>query len=448
MAVLNQFMKAGSEPTIVTTRRSDNVILTFNPVKTMRYVVLATMICLAAPTHAAHQALLDLFEILRDKGSLTQDEFELLVNAAKADEEKNERVKHEAREAINEQVAAVEEKAEEAAVVAEKQAKKLAWAERIKIKGDLRTRYQYQDEDRRVERSRGRLRYRLGVIAAPAEGLEVGAGLASGGSDQRSNNQSFDTTFTTKGINLDYAYMQYAFDSGVTAVAGKLKFKKYLWTPTDVMWDTDINPEGFSANYTVINPWGGMFANAGVWVLEENSATSDDPFMAYGQVGQTWSWGNYTGTLAGAVYGFSDINFVSDLSALEGTNTDSKLSSFNLAGELGTALGGGKLRLLGEYINNFETNTSTDNAWALGARYAWNKWKVKYIYADVEANSVPDFLSDSDRFDGLTGVRGHEFEIKYALMEQVTFGLDFYHVEDIATDIAQDLVQVDVNVKF
>ena len=59
------------------------------------------------------------------------------------------------------------------------------------------------------------------------------------------------------------------------------------------MWDSDINPEGFSANYRNENQWGELFANAGVWVLEENNGSSDDPFMTYGQFGQKWKVGNW-----------------------------------------------------------------------------------------------------------------------------------------------------------
>lgn len=424
------------------------MIFTTEFTTTARILVLMAIYGVVAPAYAVNEALLELFKILRDKGSLTPSEYTQLVNVAKAGEEKDQGSKDEASEAVKAHIAAIEEKTEAADDVVEKRAEKLGWAEKITLKGDLRTRYQYQDEDDRVDRSRGRLRYRLGVIAKPLEGLEVGAGLASGDGDQRSTNQSFDRSFSGKGINLDYAYMQYAFDNGITAVAGKLKYKKYLWTPTDVMWDSDINPEGFSANYSAVNNFGGFFGNAGIWVLEENSRASNDPFMGYGQAGQRWSAGDWFGTVAGAVYVFSDINELGDLTASEGTNTDTNLSSFNFAGEVGTEIGGGKVRLIGEYINNFDTNTSEDIAWALGAKYSWNKWKMKYIYADVEANSVPDFLPDSDRFDGLTGVRGHELEIKYALMKHVSFGLDIYHVEDIATDVAQDLVQVDMNVKF
>ncbi|MCZ6772440.1 MAG: putative porin [Proteobacteria bacterium] len=413
------------------------MIRTSNFTKAIRIVVLAATLALTLPVLAANDALMELVKILRDKGSLTQDEYELLVRAAKADEEKIERVKHEVAEEIGENDAVLEDKTEEP-----------SWSEKIEFKGDLRTRYQYEDEDGRDERGRGRLRYRLGVIAKPSVKLEVGAGLASGSGDQRSTNQSFDATFSTKAVNLDYAYMQYAFENGLTAIAGKFKRANFLWAPTDVMWDSDINPEGLSANYRGMNTWGGYFANAGVWVLEENAGSSDDPFMGYGQIGQSWTSGEWFGTLSGAVYGFGDVTFVSDFTSSAGTNTDSKLSSFNLAGELGIRFGGGKVRLVGEYINNFETNTSADTAWALGAKYAWNKWRMKYIYADLEANSVPDFLPDSDRFNGLTGIRGHEFEINFALVKHVSIGLNFYHVEAIATDIGQDLLQVDMNVEF
>jgi phosphate-selective porin OprO/OprP len=51
------------------------------------------MAILSAPANAANEAMLDLLKILRDKGSITQEEYELLINAAKADAEVVEDVK-------------------------------------------------------------------------------------------------------------------------------------------------------------------------------------------------------------------------------------------------------------------------------------------------------------------------------------------------------------------
>ncbi|MDX1519805.1 MAG: porin, partial [Gammaproteobacteria bacterium] len=45
---------------------------------------------IGSPAYAANEAMMDLLKILKDKGSLTQDEYDLLVNASRADNEKVE----------------------------------------------------------------------------------------------------------------------------------------------------------------------------------------------------------------------------------------------------------------------------------------------------------------------------------------------------------------------
>ena len=138
----------------------------------MRTILFAVTLAISFPVAASNEALMELFKILRDKGSLTQVEYELLVTTAEAEQEKTEHATHQAADQHQVQITELKRATE-----------KLAWADKIKIKGDLRTRYQYQDQtqDNNVDRSRGRLRYRLGVIANPMAALEVGAGLASGG---------------------------------------------------------------------------------------------------------------------------------------------------------------------------------------------------------------------------------------------------------------------------
>ncbi|MGE0861036.1 MAG: putative porin [Gammaproteobacteria bacterium] len=421
-----------------------------------RSLLAALSLCAATalPAQANNQALIDLLALLRDKGTLSAQEYAMLVAAAAAD-------------AGTPTVATAPSPAPAPAAAtsqtAQGPAPKLlasttqaptakdaptSWTDTIRLKGDIRTRYEYLKDETREGRSRGRLRYRLGAIAQPVARVEVGAGIASGARDQRSTNQSFDDAFSGKDMNLDYAYMQYAHASGLTGVAGKFPFKNYLWTPSDVMWDTDINPEGLSLTYRGQNALGAYFTSAGVWVLEENRGSSDDPYMVYGQLGQGWSVAGWSGTAAVAGYGFMDINFVSDISRHDGRNTDSKLSSVNLALELTHPVGAGELRLLGEFIKNPETTTAQDTAWMLGWRYALGRWNAKYIYADVDVNAVPDFLPDSDRDQGFTGERGHEFELTYEVIKNVTLALDYYHVHDKVLDIDENLMQADVNVKF
>lgn len=65
-------------------------------------IIIAFTAALSTPAYAMNDAMLDLLKILKDKGSLTQEEYNLLINAAKADSEKTDAK-------VNEATAKVEE---------------------------------------------------------------------------------------------------------------------------------------------------------------------------------------------------------------------------------------------------------------------------------------------------------------------------------------------------
>jgi phosphate-selective porin OprO/OprP len=65
-------------------------------------VIFGCLTALSTPTMAANDAMQDLLEILRQKGSITNEEYQLLRNAAEADGEKIEAVKQEAEAAADE----------------------------------------------------------------------------------------------------------------------------------------------------------------------------------------------------------------------------------------------------------------------------------------------------------------------------------------------------------
>ena len=56
------------------------------------FVVAAVMMFTATATYGANESMMDLLKILRDKGTLTASEYELLVNASKADVIKNDTI--------------------------------------------------------------------------------------------------------------------------------------------------------------------------------------------------------------------------------------------------------------------------------------------------------------------------------------------------------------------
>jgi len=125
---------------------------------------------------AANSAMMELIEILNSKGSITPAEYQLLKNAAMADQEQAEAAETEIKQDFTNEMAVVTKSMDD-----------VSWASKINLKGDIRLRYQGQKNDPGIGRNRGRLRYRLGVIAQPTSGWEVGAGLASGSAFNQSD---------------------------------------------------------------------------------------------------------------------------------------------------------------------------------------------------------------------------------------------------------------------
>ena len=76
-------------------------------------------------------------------------------------------------------------------------------------------------------------------------------------------------------------------------------------------------------------------------------------------------------------------------------------------------------------------------------------WQLKYNYRRLEADAWPEFLSDSDFFFGATNVKGSEFEFIWGLAKGVNVSVDYYTAAKfIGSDLEQDLLQLDLNVKW
>ena len=88
----------------------------------------------------------------------------------------------------------------------EKQNSSTSWAEKVKWKGDFRYRYEDIDEDTKDDRQRHRIRARAALIAQATDNVEVGLGLATGGDDPVSTNQTLGGGGSTKDVRLDLAY--------------------------------------------------------------------------------------------------------------------------------------------------------------------------------------------------------------------------------------------------
>ncbi len=416
--------------------------------------LIVTGVIVSTPAVAANDAMLELLKVLYDNGTINDETYSLLKNSAQADAERTD--------------AKIEETAEEKLASVNKMSDKLKWAEKIKFKGDLRLRRQWEEADpengEKEDRERYRYRLRLGAEAEVVEDVKVGLGFASGGDDARSTNETLDDGFSTKDARLDYAFAEWTPADWVSVVGGKFKRKPYLWAPTDLLWDGDIRPEGVSVHLETDNSFGTAYGNVGHWILEEYSSVSDDPTLTYAQAGHKFKSGNFFGNVAGTYYSFDGLEDAAVIVGSGGNNTVMggnymfDYDSIGLSAEAGikdVIMPGKIFAVFGDYIKNDDSDE--DTGYAVGFKFGDKKvknagtWQFKYINADLEADAFPDFLPDSDRFGGNTGVKSNEFVFKYAVAKNVILALDYYDSEQDAPGFDDDedkVLQTDILFKF
>lgn len=412
--------------------------------------ILAAFGVLWAASVNAHAGEVDiLVQKLVEKGILTQEEAQAVLAETKQEAAKQA------------------EQARQAAAQA-KPAALPEWIEKVKIKGDLRLREQYQKRDEGEDRWRTRIRARLGLEAAVNEKALIGIGLATGENDPRSSNLTLRDSFGADDIKLDFAYGQYKLTEWASFVGGK--FKNPIWTGrSDLIWDTDITPEGVAAQFfdKPSEDWG-WFVNAGYYVLDENGANGRDPFMWFVQPGFDLFFSDKANLrVAAAYYDTTHVeDSILDYSAETNTGATTGLAyeydSYGLTAQL-NLLGVVPdiplvrsipyLTLFGEYIYNPDPDDD-NQAWLVGLSFGEEKvkdlgqWAFTYNYRRLERDAVLDILPDSDFFEGETNAKGHEAIFAYGIGKNMFLSLDYYNNEEIDGSIDEDLLQFDWNLGF
>jgi hypothetical protein len=398
-------------------------------------------------------------------GAVTDEEFsalraDLVALTARLDElaAENAQLKEQAG-----QTAAVARETSEKLIAAEEAATGPSWTERISIDGDFRYRYENIDVQDKEDRNRNRVRARINTRAQLPGKVEVGFGLATGGDDPVSANQTLGGGGSSKNIALNLAYADWNAAQGLHLIAGKFKNPLVRVAKNPLMWDGDWSPEGLAVKYQR----GWFFANAlGTW-LESDSQGGNANFSWGGQLGATGELGGVT--LTGGVGYFAirtkgDQTYFGDTtdpgdyfgnSAVEigtgaacGTNAGNEcvyLHDYNLAevfAEAGFDLGGFPTVVFFDATNNSDPSDN-DTAWKLGTRIGTakdrNQWEFSYWYAEKEADAVFGLLTDSDWAGGGTDNKGHFFKVQAGINKNWSVGAQYFVNEtDIASGNPQD----------
>jgi hypothetical protein len=346
-----------------------------------------------------------------------------------------------------------------------------AWVKNLKLKGDLRLRNEYIDNDRGKDRNRQRIRFRVGAKSKINEQLKIGFGLASGSSDTpTSTNQTLEQEFQSKNIWLDYAYARYEPAEWLQLIGGKFKSPFFH---TDMLWDSDIRFDGFAAklSHKLLQESDmptKIFLTTGYFPIDERSTSARDVYLAATQVGSETKFPTGLKLKTGiAYYDFHSLEGypTSSLAEEAGTNSTTvwgtiendyrvisptlKLSSPTFFGLIDIPCG-----LLSEFAHN--SGASNDNkAWRVGFWLGKIKvkkkreWKLLGQYTRLEKDAFFDAFPDSDFNNAGTNGKGWELIFDYGLADNVVLSVDYYNTDSITGSSAeQQILQTDVIFKF
>jgi len=397
---------------------------------------------------------------LVEKGILSKEEGEKILNETKQEAAK------EKEQAIKETKAAVAKDVSEGTLALLPE-----WVRKTKLYGDFRLRYNYIEADDQRSQSQGRYRVRLNLDIEIAKKVKFIFGLASGGNDPRSANQSFGGDWDKDQININYAYVNYSPFKWLNLEGGKMA--NPIYTVSQLLWDEDINPEGVAAQIDYpINPCLSLLLNTGAFVLQDNkNNTPTDPWMWVIQPG--FSWKSEKGLQAKFAAGYTSFeNFQNNPQQKYSSGTNSYYTvdkvnyykyKYNLAtmtGEVGLKNpipGFAPIRyagLFGEYTNNVATSNGK-SGYLTGLTFGDEKvvekgqWFFRGDWRRLEKNAVPDILPDSDFYFGDTGVSGYVLQFRYGLWKNINLQTKYFRAEQISgPGKPENLIQTDLNFKF
>ncbi len=335
-----------------------------------------------------------------------------------------------------------------------------SWAEKVSWKGDFRYRYEDIEEDGKSDRNRNRIRARAALIAKPTSDIEVGLGLASGGDDPVSTNQTLGGGGSTKDIRLDLGYAKWTGIENVYLTAGKFSNSFYRPQKSGLIWDGDYRPEGFAAGWADDM----FFANAAYGFIESDSKNDEEAFWGL-QVGAKWPLGESIKLTAAAKYldipvegrgPIYDGDFFGNSTAVAG-GEDVYANDFeivNVSLELALTLGDMPMSIYGDYINNNDADDYETGYIAgikLGKAKNKGSWQVQYQYQNLEADATLGLFTDSDFAGGGTDGEGHKLSAKYAIDKKWTIGATYFDNStgvDLGSDADYQRLQVDTVFKY
>ncbi len=324
----------------------------------------------------------------------------------------------------------------------------------LKISGDVRVRYEYRQGQNLAgdNLERGRFRYRV----RPAITGQMGDWFFGFRLENSTNSRSSNVTMgddagpfakTNDAVNIGQVYIGYRVNNQWTLTAGRMPNP---FVNTLLVWDGDINPEGFAEQFKTTVGATTYFVNLGQFLYDsanpQNSIAPtinrQDQYLLGWQGGLTYKV-NETSTFQLAPTLYMYVNNKPTAKTFAGAFTAANATAINnlavldLPFEYATVVKGDTpFRLFGDLAYNTDGKNRAqkygrpdlDNqvwAWQLGLQYGKAKlkgeWDAQVYYQQTDLFALDPNLVDSDIFDSRVNVEGIVFGANYKLTNAVTF---------------------------
>jgi hypothetical protein len=350
------------------------------------------------------------------------------------------------------------------------------WATKLKGRGDFRYRHEMIESERVVsgqaedaaDRTRQRIRARLGFDYKVTDTVKGTLLFATGGDDPRSSNQTLGGTGTRKSIGVDMAYVDWQFMNGANLVLGK-QTHPYFRPGQSLFFDGDFNPEGGAVKFDR-----GMFFGSGYgwWLTEQFNSNpqgeNNDSNLFGAQVGVKFPLLGGETVLAAHYFDCGACQDNSPLYANNGngnttytvgTSTTQLLrydyEILQLSAQMGTTLLSQPFTFWADYAQNMASGVEYDTAYGvgvvLGKASNAKTWEAGVAYQSLDKDALFAQIIDSDFGDGRTDSEGWFLKGGYAPVKNVTFNATYFINtlnKDVGVELDYNRLQLDINYKF
>jgi hypothetical protein len=230
----------------------------------------------------------------------------------------------------------------------------------------------------------------------------------------------------------------------------------------DIIWDSDINPEGLAVTYKY--PLSGsteLFGSAGHYTLKDNVDGEGVQFkhdlrLYAGQLGGRFALTDSLKlTLGGSLYSYdNDKDSACPTTgtvtapcalAVNGNSPNETFKLYEGFGQLDVANLPVPLSIYGQYVNNKDASNDQDTGWLAGVKTKVYGFGIDYNYRDVQRNAVVGAFTDSDFANGYTGSRGSKLKVSYELDKNFTLGATYFMANSDYTNASLKKTDSDIN---